>query len=273
MAAPPNTVPCGPWVTDADVRVCCPDLELGFDLTDVITFASALLFRLSGRQYPGECTRLVYPCKGDNGGCGCSGGLGLLNTSWWWLYNSYPAYPFPNGDGTGFVNIGRCGQKCNLNRVKLPSTVNEIIEIIIDGVVLDPSAYKIEAYRWVARVDGGKWPCSNLLTGEPGDPGVWTIEYSYGKPPPADAKTAAAIFACELAKARCGAENCLPARVKAISRQGIDLAFADPMTFLDNGEVGIYEVDLWLKSVNPSKLKRRSRVHRPDRGKTNTSFT
>lgn len=268
MAAPPTTVPCEPWTTDEEVRECCIELDPAFDLTDAITFATEILFRLSGRQFPGECNRIVYPCKGSN--CGCCGDFG---GDWWWMFNNYPAWPVPNLSGDGFVNIGRCNQVCSLNRVKLPATVNEIVEVWVDGVLIPSTAYKIEAYRWLARVDGEKWPCTNDLTGEPGEAGVWTIEYSYGKLVPEGGRIAARIFACELAKARCGADNCLPARLKNIERQGVEMAFADPLEFIDKGEVGIYEVDLWLNSVNPSKLKRRSRIHRPDRPHTNTNFT
>lgn len=269
MAAPPEIVPCSPWTTDEEVRQCCTELDAGFDLTDSITFATALLFRLSGRQFPGECTRTIWPCRGDNCGC-CAATFG---GSWWWMFNNYPAWPVPNGSGNGFINVGRCNQQCRLERVKLPGTINQIDEVWVDGVLLPPTAYKIEAYRWLVRIDGENWPCHNDLTGEPGDPGVWTITYSYGKPVPADGRIAARMFACELAKARCGADNCLPQRLKTISRQGVEMAFADPLEFIDKGEVGIYEVDMWLNSVNPSKLKRRSRVHRPDRPRNKTTFT
>jgi hypothetical protein len=269
MAAPPLDIPCEPFTTDAEVRECCVGLDIAFDLTDIIAFSSAVLYRLSGRQFPGECERTVWPCKGS--GCGCCAGIDTGD--WWWSYHNYPSWPVPNGLGTGFVNVGHCDRTCRLDRVKLPATVNSIVDITIDGVTLAPTDYKIEAYRWVVRVDGGSWPCVNDLTGEPGDPGVWTITYNYGKPVPNDGRYAARIFACELAKARCGADNCLPARLKEISRQGVDMSFADPLEFLEKGEVGIYEVDLWLNSVNPSKLKRRSRIHRPDRPHTNTTFT
>lgn len=270
MAAPPEIVPCQPWSTDEEVRACCTSLDPAFDLTDSITFATSLLFRLSGRQFPGECLRTLWPCRGENGGC-C--GVGWYGGNWWWAFNPYPAYPVANGSGTGFINVGRCSQRCRLERIKLPGTVNQIDSIWVDGELLDPSAYKIEAYRWLVRVDGGKWPCTNNLTGEPGDPGTWTITYSFGKPVPRDGRIAATIFACELAKNRCGADNCLPQRLKSISRQGMEMAFADPLEFIDDGQTGIYEVDMWLKGVNPSKIKRRSRIHRPDRPRTNTSFT
>jgi hypothetical protein len=107
---------------------------------------------------------------------------------------------------------------------------------------------------------------------DPG-PGVWTITYDYGKPVPNDGRIAAAILACQIALNRCGGESCLPQRLKEITRQGVEMAFADPLEFLEKGQTGIYEVDLWLQSVNPSKLKRRSRLHRADKRGGNFTFT
>ena len=273
MAAPPVEVPCSEWTTPEEVRTCCSGLDPAYDLTASIQFATAILYRLSGRQFPGECERTVYPCKGDN--CGCCSGLWdqLVGSDWWWAFNNYPAYPVANGFGTGFVNIGRCSKKCHLPCIDLPATVNDIVEIWVDGVLLPDTAYKIEAFRRVCRIDGEGWPCTNDLSGEPGDPGVWTITYSYGKPVPTEGRIAASIFACEIAKNRCGADNCLPQRLKQITRQDVTMSFADPLEFIAKGETGIYEVDIWLNSVNPSKLKRRSRIHRPDRASGNTTFS
>jgi len=277
MAAPPQEVPCNPWTTPEEVQECCGGLDPDYDLTAAIAFSSAILFRLSGRQFPGECERTVWPCSGKNCGCGCGcgdsgcGGGSSLGNDWWWAWHNYPSYPVRT-DG-GWVNVGPCCDKCCIPTVDLPATVNEVIEIVIDGEVLDPDAYAIQAYRRLARVDGGSWPCSNDLTGDVGDPGTWTITYSYGKPVPTDGRIAASIFACQIALNRCGGDSCLPQRLKEITRQGVEMAFADPLTFLDKGQVGIYEVDMWLQSVNPSKLKRRARLFRPDRKPNITTYT
>jgi len=192
--------------------------------------------------------------------------------NWFWLFNPYPSYPVPTANGD-WINVGTCNDRCSLERVKLPATVNNIIEVTADGAIVPPTSYRIEAYRWLVRTDGEHWPCSSNLVGDPGDPGVFTVEYEYGKPVPIDGQIAAAAFACELAKSRCGRDNCLPARLKHIDRQGVSLDFADPLDFLDNGKTGIYLVDLWLASVNPSKLKRRARVHRPDRPGKRVTYT
>ena len=276
MAAPPVEVPCAPWATDDEVRACCIGLDPLYDLTGVINFASAVLFRLSGRQFPGECERTVWLCRGNNCGCGCGqcgSSASFLGNDWWWSWHSYPAWPMGNGLGTGFVNCSPYCDTCCIPHVQVPATINEIIEIRVDGQVVDLATVGIQAYRRIVRLDGADWPCSSNIGGDVGDPGTFTITYSYGKPVPTDGRFAAARFACELARNNCGGDSCLPQRVKEITRQGVEMAFADPMEFLDKSQTGIYEVDMWLQSVNPSKLKRRARLFRPDKPGNVTTYT
>ena len=393
MAAPPVEIPCEPWTTPDDVRECCQGLDPLYDLTDAIAFATEILYRLSGRQFPGECERTVQPCMGDNCGCDTDQFWNLTASDWWVRFRG-ASLPGNNGyliatsgpPDFGIWNLGCCGGECDLPCLDLPSTINEVTEILIDGEVLDPSAYKIQAYRRICRVDGGTWPCANnffgdcvanvneiqqvtvdatggqwqisvqttsgppidpevdtqvalvgatdsaatvqaalealsnvgagnvVVTGGPGDAGgttpyvieftavaltsapavvvsdvslvggastvvqlqtqagvraalgSWCITYQYGKPVPNGGRYAAAKFACQIALNDCGAEGCiLPQRLKELTREGIAMAFADPLEFLDEGKTGIYEVDLWLQTVNPMRLQRRSRIYRADR--------
>jgi hypothetical protein len=266
MAAP-AAGPCAQWVTDEQVRACCVGLDPDYDLTDVISFVSSTLFRLSGRRYTGECERTVRPCYGTN--CGCTDTNWLEGDSRWW----WDGYPFPTIparlDGQWF-NFGSCCGACRINCIEgLPAPITGVSEIVIDGDILASSAYEVRAFDSICRTDGGSWPCTNDLS-EPSDavlgmPGTWQITYTYGTPVPADAILPASIFACQVAKAACGATDCqLPARLKSIVRQGVAMAFADPMEFLDNGRVGIYEVDLWLRGVNPNGNMRAASIRRAD---------
>lgn len=386
MAAPPPP-PCTQWTTDEQVRACCTGLDPAFDLTEAIQFASEILFRLSGRRWPGECTRTVFPCAGDNCGCNADTWSWFASSGWGWAYAGYPSLPYMVAGG--WVNKWQgCRGVCHLDCVDLPGTVDEVTEVLIDGVVLDPSAYKVEAYRRVCRVDGGHWPCSNdlgaeqcapggnqdlgmsftvdatggswilsmadpgggstaisvpydasaaalsalieaavgvgsvVVSGGPGDAGgtnpylvlfdpvvigyvpsvtstfgaliggtapssqtiyqtgclagtgTWSITYVQGSPPPPGGQMAAAIFACQIALNQCGGDGCiLPQRLKQITREGVSMEFADPLVFLDKGQVGIYEVDLWVKSVNPAGLQRRAAVYRADEKKRPTTWT
>lgn len=357
------------------MRACCGGLSPSYDLTDAIMFASNILYRLSGRRYPGLCVETRWPCHNPSCGGGQDPAWLAFHASGWnfnGTVGAVPSVPYRVGDGwaNDWDVAGLCGGSCRLHSIRMPSVVSEIVEIVVDREVLPPSAYRVRGNREIARVDGGTWPCSNsllppdtfsdptfevvidatggtwdlvvavdgaettiqipatvsaaaltvaleavvgsgvIVSGGPGgtdpllisfdvrslvalvslsigataltggagtatleivDPGSmppehgWYITYLSGPPPPPDGQMAADIFACQVALSRCGGDNCvLPARLKEISREGVDMAFADPMEFLDRGQVGIYEVDLFLASVNPSKLRRRSTVHRAD---------
>lgn len=261
MAAPVAGV-CNPWITGADIdNTCCADLA---KRSLAASFAVNLLYRLSGRQYPGTCTRTIRPC-----GVGC--------TAWarWPAYRDswFPAY----NTGTGWTSTGPalayggCGGRCHLPSVTLPGPVDpETVIVVIDGVTLDPTAYRVINYRRLERLDGGTWPCTQNLaadSGIGGDPGTFQVTYSYGRNPDAGGILAAQEYACEVAKHLCGAGDCqLPQRTRSVVRQGITFDLTTPLDFLDQGRTGVPLVDLWLTSVNPAKLARRATVRRLDTG-------
>lgn len=287
----PTTGPCSPWTTDEEVRGCCSGLSKDFELDGAIAFASSVLYRLSGRQWAGTCERTVRPCFGDNCGCGSDR---YDRYTYGWQAMNFPPWDTPTWpaliDGQ-IYNIGCCGGLCELQTVTLPAPVGSISKVVIDGEILDPSAYRVVQHRRLARLDGVSWPCSQDYTRESGayvdeDPpipndgsrdGTWQIEYAMSSEPDAAARFAASVFACEIAKGQCGADDCvLPQRLKEITRDGVSMAFADSLDFLESVKpprVGITEVDIWLRSVNPFGLQRRSKVRRADAPNRWNQFT
>jgi len=284
MAAPQNG-PLTPWVTDEQVRECCPGLDPDFDLEVSILYASAILFKLSGRKYPGQITRTVHPCFGTNSGCGRVG----FDSGGDWNWTDPTLYGFGSGMYSGFptipqrvdgewYNFGACAGECSLPGIRVPGPIVSVEEIVIDGEVLDPAAYRVEGYRTIRRIDGHGWPCTNDLA-EPSDAvngveGTWEITYTFGRPVPDDAILPAAVFACQIAKARCGSGDCqLPQRVTELVRNGVRMFFGDSLKFIEKHQVGIYEVDLWLHSENPNGLAQRSTVRRADDHDKTTVWT
>jgi hypothetical protein len=115
--------------------------------------------------------------------------------------------------------------------------------------------------RWLARTDG-HWPtCPRLdrLTGA----GVFEVDYTYGTGPPASGVLAVNKLACELLGSLTGGPCALPKRVTSITREGISMTLLDPFTFLDDGKLGVYEVDTFLAAVNPDGLRRPGRLILP----------
>ena len=89
------------------------------------------------------------------------------------------------------------------------------------------------------------------------------VTYRYGSSPPIDVLRAVDILSNEFALADAGDDACrLPDRVTSLTRQGISWSFVDPMTLIDRGRTGIYELDLILGSYGNARA--RVRVFSPE---------
>lgn len=270
--ASPRTGTCAPWATPADLPASCNayGVDAGVQ-ADALQFASDTLFLLSGRRWPGVCTATVRPCSRSTAGS-------LLGWS----------IPF-GGTGAGgapfgpFGYVGSWGEACGCNAVdscgcgSLPSItlgaepVVSIDQVKIDGNVLSPSLYRVDNYRELVRVaaaDGSNpgWPCCQRMDLADTHVGTWSVTFKYGGTPPVGGVLAAGVLACEIMKAIDPSlgECSLPSRATSITRQGVTVQLLDPMQVFAEGLTGIALVDGWLRSVNPHKLSRRSRVWSPD---------
>lgn len=91
------------------------------------------------------------------------------------------------------------------------------------------------------------------------------ISYTYGAEPPTLGKMAARRVAIEFIRLWTGDSDCaLPQRVTNVTRQGVTYTVLDSQDFLEEMRLGIYEVDLFLKTTNPNKAQKRSKVFSPD---------
>lgn len=230
---------CTPWATLADLCTPCDDYDLDpVLLEDALQASSDVLYNLTGRRWPGECTDLVRPCRrecGSRDGCGCGGASEFR----------LPGYP-----------------------------VTSIDQVKVDGLVVDPAEYRLDGRRTLVglrRADGTLrvWPNCQRLDLPDTEEGTWSVAYTYGDDPPRGGVRSAATLGCEIAKAcqpeAFGSAKCrLPARVTTISRQNITLAVLDPLTvFSKDGLTGLPEVDLWISSVRHGDARRRATVRDP----------
>lgn len=251
---------CSPWLTPTDLVACgCPDATAS-QINSAIETASEVLYALSGRQYSGSCSETLRPCSG-----------GSMEPGFSWSRWTYPWYPIRSGGS--WVNIGpncgchisyECGcggiPQVNLGR----SDVTAVYAVDIAGTTLNSSSYRLDEGRYLVRTDGEMWPCCQNLWKDLGEAGTWYIELEYGTQPPTMGKAAATKLALELVKACTGADCDLPQRVTNIARQGVTLTLLDPQDFLSEGRTGMYEVDLFIKSVNPHGLTRRASAWSPE---------
>lgn len=229
------------------------------------TWASNLLWRLSGRRF-GPCTITVRPC---GAGCTFAGGYmtyPVQRDGGWGGYGWGGGSWFPYISNGTWFNCG-CAGACSCRatqEVWLPGPVASVSEVSVEGMVLDPSAYRVDNQNTLVRTDGGEWPrCQNLDLSLPSDVDTFFVTYQRGTPVPTDGAIAAGMLACAFAK-DCASGCGLPGNLSTLTRQGVEITMVDPTTDIGIDLTGITQVDLWLRSVNPGRLAQRSTVWSPD---------
>lgn len=266
MGAGPSTGPCTGWVSSEDVADCC-SAEVGSDFAqfdDSVTAASELLYALSAHQFPGICQRTVRPCDRSR-----SCGVQLLSRGHLVYWDGY---------GSCWCEDGSPVCSCShLSRVLLPNyPVREIVEVLIDGVVIDPSGYRLDGWQYLTRMrdaqgDVQTWPSCQALDLPSDEPGTFEVTYTSGMNPPVAGVLAAKELACQafLACSPTLAGECvLPAGATRITRQGLTI---DLSAFRGWGfdrklgwRTGLRLVDAFLNSFNPNGLRRRPLIWSPD---------
>lgn len=198
-----------------------------------VQFASFVLYKLSAEKYNGiQAVTEVYTAD---------------------TYSSNVTSPaLINGN---MYNLPRFteGQR-NLRLRHTP--VRSVTSISYMGRELDQTEYSLRNNSYLVRKNALPWaldPVNEI-----------SITYMYGTPPPAAGKRAAIRLANEIILFEKGSGLCaLPERISSVSRQGVSYTVMDPQEFISNGKVGIYEIDLFLAAVNPSKAKKRPKVFSP----------
>lgn len=231
-----------PWIDVSDLQSPGdPEAE------NAIQAASFVLYSLSGQKYGGIFTTTEqYVCESTGAPVGCSWDPG---TRAYWN-PAIGAYTYVQGLLPASRGYGPGGSIRLRNR-----PVRSIESVTVDGVEADPSQYSVYD-RAILRPDASvSWGiCSSPV-----------VTYEYGTSPPALGKIAARRLADEFILAFHGSDECsLPTGTTSVSRQGLSIEIYDPQEFLKDGSVGLYEVDLFLRTVNPGKAVKRARVFSPD---------
>jgi hypothetical protein len=245
-----------PWLTTDELAN--PD---SFSAAEAIDAASFVLYHLSGRKYGG-----VHKIREEY----CQVGLDQIWSSTYYGPYGRPMLPGPSGYPMMYPELrygvitnrvgGQCGSCGCTHLLRLRGgPVRNVTSVKVGGKELGPSAYDIYDYSFIASPNECWLSCDDV-----------EVTYEYGTPPPALGKIAAKALADQYLLAMAGDDECaLPQRVTSISRQGMSWTLLDPQEFLDKGRTGIYQVDLFLATVNPDGARMRARVFSPDlmRGK------
>lgn len=248
--------PCEDWPVywTCEIDTYSPELT-GY----AVSAATRILWALSGRRF-GLCTATLRPCAED---CRDGGSYPFFG-SWEWR----TGYAMPPWD---FYRLpycsGGCGGTCSctdVSEVRLPSPVDSVVEVKLDGTPMVTGSYRLDNNRLLVRTDGSRWPrCNNLSKGDD-QPGTWSVTARYGETVPDSGRMAVGELACEIAKAGTGQDCRLPPAVTQLVRQGVTISLPDFGQFLLHGKTGLYLCDMFLVSENPDKLRQRSRVYDVD---------
>lgn len=251
-------IPCA-WPIDTG---CCPDWDTYTPevQASATAWATEILWSLTGRRF-GLCETTIRPC-----GSTCShGGWMTWPVSWDGSGTGYGILNPYNFGGTWFncVCPGACSCKARCE-VRLQDPVHSVTEVIVDGLTIDPSAYRVDNQSILVRTDGECWPkCQDLNLSDTSDVGTFFVTYQRGVPVPIAGQIAAGILACDFAKS-CTSGCKLPGNLSTLSRQGVEITMSDPTDALGNGLTGVSQVDQWIQSVNPRRLTNRPRVRSLD---------
>lgn len=234
----------------------------------VVAAAVEYLWRWTGKRF-GLCEVEVRPCRSD-----CTptttyrGWAGRPDRTVPTVGDPAPFVPALVGGVWRNLSCGGCGDVCSCEAtptLTLPGPVASVVEVVIDGDPVDPEAYRVDDRRRLVRDDGGGWPTCQDLSKPAGEPGTWSVRYLLGTPVPTGGRVAAAVLACEMAKALAADRTCaLPERItNQVSREGVTVTILDQFEGLEAGRTGLWLVDSWVASVR--QPEQHSAVYTPGR--------
>lgn len=259
----PSQGPCLTW----DPIWCCDLTGASAALTgSALAIATEVLYHLSGQRFD-ICEFTVRPCRREcaNGWLGGFGGYGLGN---WWEWGGL--YPRPYLFGGAWYNLtcGSCAGECSctmLEEAWLPSPVASIVSVKLDGASLPASAYRVDDYRKLVRVDGGTWPICQDLSKPDTATNTWSVTLTVGESVPQVGRWAVGELACELIKSCTGQACFLPTNATQITRQGITIDFPTFSELLVSGSLGLRWCDIFIATYNPNRLRAAPMVWDVDR--------
>lgn len=147
---------------------------------------------------------------------------------------------------------GCAGDGCSCTKVEevwLPGTVGRIDSVVLDGVTLPTTAYRVDNNNRLVRTDGGTWPVCQDMNLDSGV-GTFIVTYLDGNEVDGVGAYVGGILAAEFAQACIGGDCSLPANVQSLTRQGVTLEM-DPEMF-QGGMTGNRTVDSYIRIWNPT---------------------
>lgn len=278
MTDPISSGTCGNWV-NAELDDCHPVPE-GMTPAQQQQFtqaASEYLWAMTGRRLGPSCPVIVRPCRKS-----CADeflsrilphGYSYGGTTGSWIPYVYQG-EIRNASLCGCTADCHCGPE--LCEIELPGPIYDVTEVNINGTVVNPATYRVTDGRFLVRSHGAGpvadadrcWPMCQDMSAKYGSPDTFTVTYRTGLALPELGKVAALELASHL-MADCGGCGCgLSGRdrqnLSRLTRQGVELEFADAQQVFQDGRTGLPGVDRFIQAYNPYGLKSPMRVLSPD---------
>lgn len=215
-------------------------------------YACLVLWAATGRKFD-ACELTVRPI------------LACTHESVMDLYASGDAHTYMGaGEWLDYPANSTCCVRINPKVAVLEPPVNEVVQVLVDGVVVPPASYRVDEDTRLVRVDGLAWPVWQDVATDNAAVGAFTVTYTVGLPIPTILEQMAGILALEVARALSGSSACrLPSRATELIRQGVTVSLTDPTWILEHGFTGITEVDLAIRMYNPTGQAAPSQAYIP----------
>lgn len=271
--APLDSATCTAWPVRTDVG--CWDVPVDTPQATIDMWqkvATDYLWAMTGRRLGPSCPVTVRPCRKT-----CFEGYGFgrfLNQGQYQSTGGWIPYmvggEMRNASLCGCVRDCHCGPE--LCEVELPGPVYDIVEVTVDGAVVPSSTYTVYDGKFLTRITTAEdearcWPTCQDMTKTPSSPDTFAVTYRTGLALSSMATMAVTELTSHFIKGcngGCGCGSGARQNLSRVSRQGVDLEFADPQTLFDDGRTGIQSVDFFIRSMNPQGLGSTLRVLSPD---------
>jgi hypothetical protein len=163
-------------------------------------------------------------------------------------------------NGCGCSSAGDCSCTTICQAI-LPET-GAVLEVWLNGAVLDPTAYRVDNGNRLVRTDGDCWPVCQDMNQPAYSADSFAVSMYTGVAPNDLTRYAAGVLASEYYLACSGKECRLPAGVTSITRVGLAMQIEGGS--FPSGMTGIPEVDAVIRIYNPFGIKARARALSPD---------
>lgn len=246
-----------------DWSVCSADTlaELTPEQIAISEALAAQTLRMLTGYRVGGCPTTVRPC---NRSCVPGSWLSAPDPgSYYAAIGGFGFSPYIGVNGQWMNACGCWSDGCScvkVEEVRLPGHVGFVESVVLDGVILPGTSYRIDNGNMLVRTDGGSWPVCQDMNLDSGV-GTFLVTYLDGNPVDGVGAMVAGLLAAEYAQACVGGDCVLPGNVTNLVRAGVTQEFDEEM--FPGGKTGQYTVDSFIRIWNPTETLP-SGIYSPD---------